>query len=228
LATRSPLLDIDTVDVQGAVHIAPAAIREAAQLQKTKAMVDVDAAAAARRVEALPWIEGAQVVKKWPGRVSITVTEREPLGAAVDPEGRWWLLDRTGRVLDEVTARPPLVALEGVGTLPAPGNVVENAGPALTVGAALSPDLRARVDAVVVVQGGGVDLRLKDREGSSGSSPTVQLGDLEHLDQKLRAAESVLAQVDLRGLSTLDVRLPASPVLTRLEQRATVSTRSAG
>ena len=212
-ATRSPLLDVDAVEVEGATRTPPAAIREAAGLDRGRPMVEVNGAAAVRAIEALPWVAEAWVLRRWPGTVSITVTERTPLAATVDSEARWWLLDRFGRVLEEGGARPPdLPVVEGMEAVPPPGQVVAGAEPALRVSSSLSPSLRARVDAVVLV-GGGVDLRLK---GEGGPPPVVQLGGLDHLDQKLRAAESVLASVDRRGLATLDVRFPASPVLTRL------------
>ncbi len=213
VASWSPLLDIDAVEVEGAVRTGPAVVREAGGLDRGQAMVDVDEGAAARRIESLPWVAEARVVRQWPGRVSITVSERLALAVTVDETGAWWLLDGTGRVLEQAPDRPnELVAVDGLGTVPSPGEVTAGAEAALAVSAALSPALRAKVDAVVVVEGGGVDLRLK---GQAGAHPVVQLGNLDHLDQKLRAAESILASVDLTGLSTLDVRLPASPVLTR-------------
>jgi hypothetical protein len=43
----------------------------------------------------------------------------------------------------------------------------------------------------------------------------VRFGPPVDLTAKVRAAETVLAQVDTRDLDVLDVRLPASPVLTR-------------
>ena len=209
VASRSPLLDIDAVEVEGSARTPPALVREAAGVARGRAMADVDEAAAVRQVESLPWVADATVVRRWPGTVSISVNERTALAASVDATGTWWLLDRSGRVLEEASSRPPgLVAVEGLESVPAAGEVAPNAAPALTVSAALSTELQAKVDAVVLVQGGGVDLRLKG-EGS------VQLGNLDHLDQKLRATESILASVDTRGLATLDVRLSASPVLTR-------------
>ena len=211
VASRSPLLDIDAVEVEGSTRTPPAVVRQAARLHPGKPMFDVREEAAARRVEALPWVAEARVFRRWPGTVSISVAERAPFAAALDPTGAWWLVDRSGRVLEASSSRPPgLVAVEGLGATPTPGQPAPDAEAALAVSAALSAPLAAKVDAVVVVQGGGVDLRLKEHG-------VVRLGDLEDLGRKLRAAESVLASVDVRDLAVLDVRLPASPVLTRQE-----------
>jgi hypothetical protein len=76
------------------------------------------------------------------------------------------------------------------------------------VRAALSPELAARSDALVAVGDGEVELRLNPRG-------TVEFGPAVDLPAKVRAAETVLASVDTRNLATLDVRLPASPVVTR-------------
>ncbi|HJR24025.1 MAG TPA: hypothetical protein VJ804_01020, partial [Acidimicrobiales bacterium] len=43
----------------------------------------------------------------------------------------------------------------------------------------------------------------------------VVFGDTERLTAKLRSLETVLAQVDLTCLGTLDLTAPTSPVLTR-------------
>jgi hypothetical protein len=75
--------------------------------------------------------------------------------------------------------------------------------------------------AVVAGDGGNVELELQ--EGAR-----VRLGEPEQLAEKFRSALSVLAQVDTRGVSTLDVRIPQSPVLTRLDPVDTVSTLGAG
>jgi hypothetical protein len=42
----------------------------------------------------------------------------------------------------------------------------------------------------------------------------VQLGDDEHLQQKLTAAQAVLSQVRPASVRTIDVRVPEAPALT--------------
>jgi hypothetical protein len=43
----------------------------------------------------------------------------------------------------------------------------------------------------------------------------VRLGPPDKLEEKLVAVETVLGQVDLSRLAVLDVRVPASPAITR-------------
>jgi cell division protein FtsQ len=208
-ATRSPLLDVGRVDVQGASHTPLEAVLDAARVRPGKAMVDVDTAGAAGRIQALPWVSEARVRRAWPATVLISVTERVATAVTSGDGQRWALLDREGRVLEVVGARPPdLVAVEGVGAAGDPGSTLVSAAGVLRVVEALSPALAARTNAVVVLQGGEIAQKLHPRG-------TVRFGVPEDVAAKVRATEAVLAQVDTGNLDVLDVRLPSSPVLTR-------------
>jgi hypothetical protein len=52
----------------------------------------------------------------------------------------------------------------------------------------------------------------------------VTFGTAEDLDAKLLALHTVLQRVDLKGVTGIDLRLPAAPVLTHGTQGGTVST----
>jgi cell division protein FtsQ len=209
VATRSPLLDVDRVELEGAVRTPRADVLRAARLRTGMAMVDVDSAGAARRLETLPWVARATVRRSWPATVLVSLQERQPRAATSADGNRWAVLDGDGRVLEVVPARPAgLVAVEGVDPPGPPGSTLASAAGVLRLVVALSPALASRVDAAVSMQGGEVGLRLVPRG-------TVRFGPPVDLTAKVRAAETVLAQVDTRDLDVLDVRLPASPVLTR-------------
>ncbi len=222
VAVRSPLLDVDRIEVEGIGHTPAEAVVGQASLRGGQAMVDVDEEGAARRVETLPWVAAATVERRWPATVRITVTERRA-AAVTRADGpapaRWLLLDATARVLAAQPEQPPgLVVIERLGPAAAPGavlagtalagSVLANVAGPLAVVAALSPALLARTAAVTAAAGGQVGLKLNPRGA-------VLLGPPAQLAAKLTAAETVLAQVDTGNLSTLDVRLPSSPVLTR-------------
>ena len=65
-----------------------------------------------------------------------------------------------------------------------------------------------RVAGIAAADGGQVELRLKP-------SGIVRLGPPDQLAQKMLATQTVLTQVDLTRLAVLDVRVPASPAITR-------------
>ncbi|HEX3393512.1 MAG TPA: FtsQ-type POTRA domain-containing protein [Acidimicrobiales bacterium] len=222
-ATRSPLFDVDRVLVDGAARSGDGAVRTAAAIPLGRAMTDVNGAAAARRVARLPWVEHADVVREWPSTVRVRVVERGAAavvraaprapGAAEQGAGAdaaWVLVDRVGRVLAPVTSPPPgVVIVDGVPPAGPPGTrMAAAASGALVVAADLPVGLAPRV-ATVTVTATGVELRLKPQG-------VVRLGGSDDIAAKLEATRTVLGAVDGRTVSTLDVRIPSSPVLTRL------------
>jgi len=221
-ATRSPLLDVDGIAVQGASHTSRDELAAASGIRFGQPMVDVDERGAVRALTALPWVRTASVERRWPDSVVIVVVERDPVAAAPAPGG-WALVDATGQVLALVPSAPSnLLALDGIPPAGPPGSAL--AGPAadlLAVAAAVPPDLRARISAVQAGPEGGVELRLQP-EG------TVRLGPAQQLEEKFRAARTVLGQVDTEALATLDVRIPESPILTRLNPVDNVSPLGTG
>ena len=76
-ASRSPLLDVDHVRLTGASHTPPLRIIHSAGSLPGRSMVDLDEAAAAQRIERLPWVADARVRRQWPNTVSIEVRARD-------------------------------------------------------------------------------------------------------------------------------------------------------
>jgi len=208
-ATRSPLLDVDRIVIEGATHSGDAAVRAAAAIHRGGAMTDVDRVGSARSVSGLPWVLRTDVVREWPGTVRIRVVERSATAVTQQEGAAWVLVDRVGRVLAPAPSPPPgLVIVEGVPPAGAPGTrLAATAHDPLEVAAQLPPGLAPRVEKVTLGPS-GVELRLKPLG-------VVQIGDATAVADKLRAAQTVLAAVDGRTVVNLDVRIPAAPVLTR-------------
>ncbi|MDP9070552.1 MAG: cell division protein FtsQ/DivIB, partial [Actinomycetota bacterium] len=113
----------------------------------------------------------------------------------------------TGRILTASAERPgDLPVIEAAAR---PGLTATTVGEPLRVAAALPAAIRARVTDVVVVPGAGLELRLRQPRA------VVRLGEADQLQAKLAALLTVLEKADLAGITVLDVRVPASPVLTR-------------
>ena len=215
LATRSPVLDVDRVRVEGAVRTAVTDIRAAGVVRKGDALVDVDEGAVARRIEQLPWVEDVDVRREWPGTVVVQVTERRAAASARARGGGWMLVDDSGRLLArQRLPQEGLPAIEGGTWADTPGGELDRpARDALRVAVAIPADRVAAVPVVAVLPGGTIELRLAAQGKQPGG--VVHLGSVEQLDDKLRAVFTVLDRVDLRGLATLDVRVPSAPVITR-------------
>lgn len=223
--TRSPLLDLDRVRVEGAVHVSADDVRVASGLRLGQPLTDVESAVVSRAVETLPWVLGASVRRHWPGVVTVRLTERVPVAATAAEPGGYALVDATGAVLELVDAAPPgVMQLAGLPPAGQPGTRLDDEGVAiLSVAVALPPALVARTAGVGPAAGGTgeVELRLTP-EGM------VKLGPPDDLPRKFDAVAAVMAQVDLRNLAVLDVRRPESPVLTRREAPTKVSTPRTG
>ncbi|MBW3555606.1 MAG: FtsQ-type POTRA domain-containing protein, partial [Actinobacteria bacterium] len=208
-ATRSPLLDVDTVRVEGAVRTDPDQARRAGLLDRRQ-LADIDPARAAARIEALPWVQRATVVRHWPGTVQVSLLERTPVAAVPAPAQRWALVDVTGRVLAHEPAPPvDMPTVDTTDPVPAPGErVTEPTRAAVAVLDRLPPALHGRVIGVRL----GTDREL---EVTLAGGPPVRFGPVRQVQPKLVALATLLDRTELRGVTAIDVRVPTAPVLTR-------------
>ncbi len=233
--TRSALLDLDRVVVVGASHVTPDQVRAASGLRRGQALTDVDATAAARGVETLPWVKVAAVARHWPSQVTVRVTERSAVAVTSAEGGGFALLDPTGQVVSVVDTAPVgMVTLAGIPPAGGPGSHLgADSVVTLSVAIAMPPALVARTAGVEPTLGaaGEVDLRLAP-DGAAPGGPVpdgmVRLGPPQDLARKFDAVAAVLSQVDLHNLAVLDVRRPDTPVLTRRGVSTKVSTPRTG
>jgi cell division protein FtsQ len=216
-ATQTPLLDVDRVTVEGAVETSADEVLAAARVGHGDPMIGVDAARASDRIERLAWVDRARVVRHWPGTVEIDVTERSPVAVVDVPGTRFALVDADARVLEVSSAPsdgPAPATADGLAELTGlRGDIVEgerlggSAGDALEVLVAVQDRLPGTVVGVST-----------DLDATLADGGEIRFGDTEQLDNKIVAAETVLADVDLACLAVLDVRVPGSPALTRHER----------
>lgn len=208
---RSPLLDVDKVQITGAEHTAVEAVLQATGLStQGHAMVAVDRFALARKIERLPWIATAEVDRKWPNVVRVKVTERVAIGAIAIPGGVA-LLDATGRVLETAEQPPPgVIAITASDRVPGPGRTAGTAiQAALAILHSMSENLVKQTQAVHRLEGNPVTYEVGVQGGV-----TIRLGDATQIAEKLAAAEAVLAVQHAAG-TVIDVRVPRSPAVTR-------------
>jgi cell division protein FtsQ len=210
LVTRSPLLDLDHVQVVGLAHTDEAGVRAAGGLHPGEPMTDLDIDRARTAIAALPWVDTVDVARHWPGTVTVKVTERRAVAALEVDASSWLVLDATGRVLETRAVRPDdLAVLSAVGAPAAvPGETVPAAMPGLALAGYITPDLRAWFVDVVTNPDGTLDADLQ-------SHIRVSFGSQAHLSDKMIGLATVLTRVDLKDLDHIDLQVPNSPVLTR-------------
>ena len=228
---RSPMLDVDRVQVLGGQTTGVDALQRALGIGIGDQMVDLDLGAAERRLEQLPWVRTARVVRSWPATLRVIVVERHPEARIADPDGRWWLADGTGRLLDVVSDPPPdLLQVDGYVIGGQRGTQLsERATAGLALAARLPLDVARRTASLRFPDPDGIDLVVDplDSPGAQRPDPppsgpdlpapyaVVHLGSISAADEKLLAASTVLDQVDPTCLAEIDVRVPAKPVVTR-------------
>ena len=81
-------------------------------------LIFVDPAVAAEQIKtSLPYLSDVQIDKIIPDRISITVTESQPM-AVISYNGAWWLLDQKARVLDKTSTGTASDKIEVTGVDP--------------------------------------------------------------------------------------------------------------
>lgn len=213
LVTRTSLVDVDRVAVAGNSRVTSARIVQASGVSTGDALLDVDAAAARRRVMALPGIASARVAVMWPNRVRIGVTEEQILVRVVVADGTYEVA-RGGRVMDRGGAGGGTPTLRtdalGVATL-GPGRPLPQVlADAVIVFEQMPDPLRAKLVEASILADGSLEFTLP------GNGGTVRFGPPEDVPAKLLAAATMLGgQVVTDCLRVLDLREPTRPTISR-------------
>jgi cell division protein FtsQ len=84
---NSGLADVRDVRITGLTTIRAAAVQRAAAVTTGGPLADVDTAAIAARVAALPAVATASVSRSWPHTVTVSVVERVPVATVTTPKG---------------------------------------------------------------------------------------------------------------------------------------------
>jgi cell division septal protein FtsQ len=191
------------------VHETAAQVVAQAGLASQPPLLDVNAGAAAARLEQLPWVRSATVRVSWPDGVHIAVTEEIPRFVVSMAGGTWESLSGDGRVLSASATRPAGLLLLTIPEVPgSPGAQLSNKDAAgLRVAASLPASFAAQVTGVTVEPAGWVQLAL--------TTPIlVDLGSTAQLTAKYEAVSSILAGATLHNGDVIDVSVPGAPTVT--------------
>ncbi len=202
-----PLLAVRSVRVDGATTLPAEQVREAAGVAEGTPLLQVDVAAATRRLAELPQVADVQVSRGWPATVVITVVERTPL-AVVEEAGRRTLVDADGVPFDTITGPAPAGVVRLEVADPGPGDAATEA--ALAAVAALPGEVRGRV-VRATADGEGAEVALRMADGTS-----VVWGSGADSAEKAAVLTALLQQIDagrLEPADTLDVSEPDAVVL---------------
>jgi cell division protein FtsQ len=202
----SPVLGVNSVQVDGVTSLPADQVRETAGIERGTPLLRVDVDAARARIARLPQVASVEVTRGWPHTVVVTVVERVPV-AVVGGPGQRTLVDAHGVLFDTVTGAPPAGVVPLDVASPGPGDPATMAG--LAAVEALSRDLRKQVASVAVRTGEDITLTLTD-------GTLVRWGGPERSDRKGYALVALLEQLageKLDPASTIDVSTPEVVVL---------------
>jgi cell division protein FtsQ len=187
------VLGVRDVRIEGTEVLTPLQVQQAAAVPMRKPLARVDVDGVRARVEGLAPVERAIVSRSWPATLVVKVIERQPVAAV--PDGKEFrLIDAEGVAYRTVSRAPDGLP---VAQLAAPGEGDVNTRSALTVLAALTPQLRTQLMSISVTGPARISLELrKDR--------TVIWGDDTASVRKAKVATALLGQ---KG-DTIDVSAP--------------------
>jgi len=219
--TRTSLLDVDDIEVDGATVTSAADITAALALDPGTPMLDVDPGSLAERVEALPLVAEASVSRHWPNRLVVEVTERAPLALAMTAPDTWVEVDAGGRVLGPAPDGSPLPRLSGIHAAEEPGTFLDDDSEAPLRLVELA---QGTLDVAGAYRSGGelwlrLDTGLGIKVGTAedlGIKVVAAAALLEHLstppDPDAERQLPALAGPSGGGILELDVSVPTAPV----------------
>jgi len=215
----TPYFTLREVRVEGATHRSREHYQSVAALEKGKNVLALDLAEVRRRLMAEPWVEDAVVVRRLPGRVDVTLREREPLAVVALEEP--YLVTATGNVFkaveaEELVDRPVVTGLTTEALADPSGRGRELLRRALDLAAEYERGKLAEampLEEVHVESSGEMVLRV----GAQGVA--LELGQGPYRP-KLDMAAKVLAEVDRRGGRASALLLDGAPRSERVVVRA--------
>jgi cell division protein FtsQ len=209
----TPRFAVVAVEVRGASRVPPERLLEVSGIVHGTNVWRIDPAQVRARLEALPEIRRADVVRELPNRVSILVEERRPFTLVHSARLHW--LDEDGRLLGEeknaVATEVPVISglsedeLASMRTAPGP-----RARAAITLIRALlrtGSTLASEISEIDMSRSEGPVLYTLD-------GIEVRLGS-EEWEERLARLEGVLAQVATGDVQTVDLRFRDQVVLKR-------------
>jgi len=207
---NSELADVDSVSVVGNSRTSTEEITVATGIRLGHPMLDLDLPTAQRQVTRLPWIAAVDIDRRLSGDVVVHVREREPVAALPTDRG-FVLIDETGYQLEPVSNLPEgFVPVEGLVASGRPGEYApQQTTLVLNVLGGITPAIRPEVDRLVVEDDG---LVIELTHGGR-----AVFGDSSQLGEKIQSLATVLARVDLKCVSIIDLRVPSAAAVRRSE-----------
>lgn len=192
----SSLFAVSQVKVAGVHRLDPESIRQAAAVPLGVPQASQDLAGIERRVSGIPQVASARATRDWPSSIKITVVEREPLLAVLQPDG-YAIVDRAGVAYETAPTLPDGVLRADVD----PRNV----------------ELLAQIGVIVLAMPANLTKQVDRIASTSENAITVILASGVRVNWGSAADSPLKAQLVLTLLkqrpSAIDVSAPHSPAI---------------
>ncbi|WP_119392564.1 cell division protein FtsQ/DivIB [Taklimakanibacter lacteus] len=194
----------DDIRITGLVHQEPETLLSAIGVQPGGSLVGFDASRARSLLENLDWVAAARVMRKYPNRLDIVVTERRPF-AIWQRDGAHYVIDQTGTAMSTLDPRrlSSLLLITGEGAHRAVADLVSELD---TV-----PKVKARVTAAARV--GQRRWTLYMDNGVTVALPEIDSAKALRTLADLDRSQGLLG----KGIKSLDLRFPGELVVDLAE-----------
>lgn len=206
--SRSQLFEIERIDVTGNEQLAEAEVLASADVPEGATLLRIDEDAILDGLRANPWVAQADLSRRIPSTLRITVVERVPV-ALVDTGVSFWYVDGDGRVIVESTPDTSTVlpVVRDVPDFTAEPGVVsrsENLRNALAVLRGISTSLASSVKVITAPTKNETTLL-------TATGVEIMIGEAVRLEEKSLVVEDILAE---RGEQVvfIDVRSVERPI----------------
>jgi cell division protein FtsQ len=217
----SSLVTVDEVQVTGLTSSDAARVRLALTREaRTMTTLHVDQDALDRAVERFPVVRALEVSPDFPHGLRVHVIEYQPAAVAVSDSGRVPVAG-DGTILRGITAKGhlPTIAVDGA---VAGDSLTDATARGAAAVAGFAPGLlRSRIEDVEKRSDDGYVAQLRD-------GPELLFGSATRLRAKWAAAARVLADLEARGATYVDLRIPGRPAVGGLAASTVTPVAPAG
>ena len=233
IAGMSIFFKVNNVEVYGAVKYDSWQIKEASGIEQGDNLLTLNGAKICGRITTkLPYVKQARVELALPDTVKIEIVELDVAYAIQDDQNYWWLIDSTGKVIEQVTnaetinktrilgvkLTSPEAGLQAVAVEPVPDETTED-GAMVPVTILGSERLNTAVSILQYLEENGilgtmasVDVSdMSDIQLWFGERYQIQLGDATQLSYKVKAMKQALDQSGEYQSGILDVSFTTWP-----------------
>ena len=206
-------LAADDIRIKGLVHQDPAMVLTALDIKPGGSLVGFDAANAKALLENLDWVSSANVQRRFPNQLEISVVERVPF-AVWQRAGSYYVIDRSGSAMSNVLPGqlPALPLVTGEGAQFEVADLVNQLE--------ASPDLKLKMNGAARVGQRRWNLYL-----DSGITVLLPEKDVGAALARLAALESS-QQLLSKGVRSVDLRFPGRVIVGIAEIEGTATDRA--